>query len=1117
MEESAEQQITHPRSSINISEVLINEQSDVYTDFEQEKRIEKIDFLEHKNISVQSVDVFGNLKDFEEEKHTDSAKIDILLNKQKDVSEVVPSITTRDLIIEKSIEQFITPNLVISKSVNKGENVSLSSEKDLILDKPNQPTSAQKELHLEDNAISIHQTTLAEKEDRPSEQEKPRKKKLRVNIKPKQSVKVREVLLSENELKLKLKEPQVQDDKAKQTILEEASLNIYTSKILEKESIQKEKKPKEDSAKTTQDQLEALTINQVLSSHDIENLEISAQNIQTISLGLTEKKVTSKDEEIVLEKEQQLKAEDLDSKRAETSIDQDKALSIQFKNVLEQTNDFNEFRPEFSSANLNLSKPTFKSLVISDICTSETAKQFKEKPSLEDQAIEKELIRKHASFNVDDKVLLEKEDHFGSEDLKESSAKQDLTFINLPTNFKQDFLEDQKDFEIEQKLPSQAKTDILFNESSNVTEIVLSLKEQQFITSQPKSEEADQDLIPRKSINIKSSLPLQSLKPFDSEKTSHSTATTDLEVNRNILLIGDSGSNENETEFELKKPKKIKKLPKFLTKEAIVVKQIETSDLEDQFNVIKNEEKNASKSLLPFESVQVKDDNVNEKETQFFTEPTTTSTLDNRSIERHSAISVQQTLSQRKEIDFEILQNPEETASIDVIGQKVSSVKSDNLLEKEKDFSVQKPKQDSATKNLTFKKALQSSQATGLVKESEFRDKIKKKKTKPKLDESSLISCEVTSVTTVENSELFKTEPSKPGSAKLNISESEAVQIEYKVHNDKENRIECDQKQPSNAKLNKELRKGRPLSIERHQTFMKEDILKPDEIKKQMANQELVTTDVNVIDIQDAIEKEGLLFEKPAEDRILRIIIKEKEYHEKIIKEQPHSYIRREGEEILIEEKTVVMIDQPEIIEEEVKKKIKIKPKSKRKEKVSPVDEQLSDRSQDTSKDIEEEFISIEQLPESELSEKVSLKTKKPSKITIKLPDVFESKTVDIEKDVEQVSEVLKISKKKSIDEEKVEDVQKVTIKTKKKTTESVILTSPLVTEEGLVQFEQAEDEIESIKIKPQKKKSIVEEAINLVEPTESTVTIRQETTLEDDKIQEEKEQVIKKILIMIF
>ena len=48
--------------------------------------------------------------------------------------------------------------------------------------------------------------------------------------------------------------------------------------------------------------------------------------------------------------------------------------------------------------------------------------------------------------------------------------------------------------------------------------------------------------------------------------------------------------------------------------------------------------------------------------------------------------------------------------------------------------------------------------------------------------------------------------------------------------------------------------------------------------------------------------------------------------------------------------------------------------------------------------DLDEEFISIEQMPESRLSETtISMKKKKQAKVSIKLPDVIESKTVDVE------------------------------------------------------------------------------------------------------------------------
>lgn len=1021
LEENALRQISHPRNSINISEVLTNEQSDL-CGIEQEKHHGKVDILEHKNVCIHSIDVFGNLKDFKEETQKENAKIDLLLNKQKDVTEIVVSNMVQDLKTEKLAEQSITPNLITCKSINKDEKIFLTSEKNLVLEEPVQSTSAQKEIHLEEAALSINEATLAEKEKDSIEQEKPRKKKLRVNIKPRQSVKVRQVLLSEQESILK--QQKIQDDNAKQSILEKTSLNIYESNLLEKESIKTIYYPSENTASKTQDHQQALTIKQVTSNQDLEQLKIRGQNIQTISLGLTEKKVISKDEEVLLEKEQNFKIDKLDEKQADALINQDEALSIQFRNVFEQTENFSQFKSEDYNANLNLSQSNYRNLLVSDIQTSENVENFEREQIQCDQPTEKMLFRKNENYDVKDNLILETEQKLNLESAKEKNAKQDLTLINLPTSFKQDLLENKKDLFIDIEKPSHVESEIIFNETSNVTETIPSQKESHFRRFKPQTEEAEKNLIFTKSLSIKSSMPLQSIGTFDSEKAKTSSATSNLETNKNVLLIKDTKCSENEIEFEISKPKKIKKLPIFLTNEAIVVKQIDASDLEDKFDTIKNDEKNASRFLMPFESIQVKDFRAIEKEGKFDSEKVEKSTLDNKSFEKHSAVQVQQTLTEIKEASFETLEKQKESATIGLIGQKISSVESENFLEKEQDFKVQKIKKDSATKNLTLKEAFQTSQTTDLLKESSFSQKIKKKKTKPKLEESSLISCDVKTVVPVENTNPFREKSYKSDSAKLNILEKEAFQIEYKEYNDKESISKSEIQKPTCAKLNKELIKRRPISVERKETYLKEDLLKPDDIKKQKANQELVVSDANVVDIQNAIEKEGLLFESSLDDRILRIVIKEKEYHEKIIREQPHSYIRKEGEEILIEERTFVMTDQPEIVEE-VQKKIKFKPKSKQLNQLEEYS--VEDSLQDTSRDVEEEFISIEQLPESEISEQtVSLKKKRPvlKSVIMKLPDVSVSKIFQIESGTttseDQIEQFKLKPKKKSVSEESI-------------------------------------------------------------------------------------------------
>lgn len=71
-----------------------------------------------------------------------------------------------------------------------------------------------------------------------------------------------------------------------------------------------------------------------------------------------------------------------------------------------------------------------------------------------------------------------------------------------------------------------------------------------------------------------------------------------------------------------------------------------------------------------------------------------------------------------------------------------------------------------------------------------------------------------------------------------------------------------------------------------------------------------------------------------------------------------------------------------------------------------------------------------------------------------------------------------------------------------------MILETPLVTEEGLIQLgdEQVEDEIESFKVKPSKRKSVTEESVTLEQPT--SVTVEQDLVQTEDRVQEIEQQV---------
>lgn len=163
-----------------------------------------------------------------------------------------------------------------------------------------------------------------------------------------------------------------------------------------------------------------------------------------------------------------------------------------------------------------------------------------------------------------------------------------------------------------------------------------------------------------------------------------------------------------------------------------------------------------------------------------------------------------------------------------------------------------------------------------------------------------------------------------------------------------------------------------------------------------------------------------------------------------------------------------------EEVDSEIESSFKLKPTKKK-----SVTEESIILERPESVTLQQDQVVTEDRVQEELSQTVSVKTKSVKSVSIKLPDVSEAKTCDIQPEAPR-----------------------------KPSLKSVALETPLVTEEGLISDQQVESEIEStFKLKPGKKKSVSEELV-VLERRES-VTLQQDQVVTEDRVQEDLSQEV--------
>lgn len=512
--------------------------------------------------------------------------------------------------------------------------------------------------------------------------------------------------------------------------------------------------------------------------------------------------------------------ENIISGKALISLESQIAPSVEQMNLNEKETSLPFKKEQEKKSNISICKSKCMDVSIQNELDSETSflpVVLKEKNVCIDLIHQKPLVVETSQSNI-------KEKHFTSDDVK--------------TNI--------------------CQTDIISNQSTVVSETFSSTKENELKIQKPIESHANIEQLNKKSVEISEEIPLDTIKEFDKSDELIENASMNLVATENILNIQQNIVNENEKIKLSDKPKKKKLSISVMSKEAVIVKQLDSCQQEKEFekskspkteiveqNFVLEKAKQISKIesfgvLEPFKSAQVEKKNVeitlstnktvNVSETEVLNKESVKSEekplcnhIEPKLIES-SALEVCQTEEQFNKREFIVTTKLPVEAHSKLVPKYSVSKSSEQLYEKESNLKEQVPKLSEVSQSMIPSFSLNvyfdepKEKETKLNKKTlNVKNAIKKSVTKKQN------SLEVQDILSTEQVKTFESKPLEKQQAGLKLEEIESISVSLQQPNDKEQVVELKKPKFEAAKKRFEFRKSKSLAVQKAESLEKEN------------------------------------------------------------------------------------------------------------------------------------------------------------------------------------------------------------------------------------------------------------------------------------------------------
>lgn len=401
---------------------------------------------------------------------------------------------------------------------------------------------------------------------------------------------------------------------------------------------------------------------------------------------------------------------------------------------------------------------------------------------------------------------------------------------------------------------------LIASQGSVVSETISSGKERPLEIFKPTESSANLDQLNEQSVQVSERLPLDTVQKFDKPADLSSTASSALITTNASVNIQQNLINENEQIAPVPKPKKKKLRVSIQTREAVVVKELASCQVERELKAVKRPKpestdqsltlksakqvssvnvldsleqvrpeevssRSAEVDLLPNRSVSVLETNVLNKEALQIDSKLATNQIRPKLIES-SALQISEATEQQNESELSISSKAPSEAGLNLVDMKVISKSIEQLCDKESTLVTIPSKlaegSVSTVPNMAFSVSLDDHKE----KEGELEiQPLNIKKAKSKLVDQKQNSVEVQDNLTGEIAKPFDSKPLDEQRVDLKLEQNESVSVSLQQSTEKEQPADLKRPKLEAASKRKEFRKSRSFGVQKPESLEKEDSL----------------------------------------------------------------------------------------------------------------------------------------------------------------------------------------------------------------------------------------------------------------------------------------------------
>ena len=413
----------------------------------------------------------------------------------------------------------------------------------------------------------------------------------------------------------------------------------------------------------------------------------------------------------------------------------------------------------------------------------------------------------------------------------------------------------------------QSQVDLIQSQAVCTTETQLNDKEQHLDKPKSKSESIGFNFEKNQNLSVQETLILQNDQKLAKDlKPKSNKADLQLQSNQ-AVQSSEILTNEKEHSKDFKKKPKTKRLtPLISTKEAIIIKQVESKDSKIDFKKGKLESESIAPVIDTLEPLQVSKPNSMEslkkhKKTVKVAEQADFTFLENINVEVgvvKSASTIEPFILEKKDLSTR--------GELNLADKKAVQEHKSLILEKEQNLKSEKAQPSNASKDLQVDNAVIVSLNERVDSSTKFEEKkTKKSKASRDLSESRLKLVEIKHLQIGGSVERIAKPDLAQDKASVNLNERLTVQVSDDRHLEKESALTLPKVRRKSIKDRRILMKGRSLSVERNVVLSKEEVLDLPKVSPAKAQHQLIYSNLIEQQAHETLQSAQTFTSKPFE------------------------------------------------------------------------------------------------------------------------------------------------------------------------------------------------------------------------------------------------------------